>query len=74
MKKNILSKIITLGVVATPILIGTTLVSNSNVILNENNSMVKMETKAPVLLEKTITSKFVGDLVHQKVLENPGVT
>ena len=74
MKKNILSKIITLGVVATPILIGTTLVSNSNVTLNENNSMVKMEAKAPVLLEKTITSKFVGDLVHQKVSETPGAT
>jgi hypothetical protein len=40
MKKNILPKIITLGVIATPIIIGTSLISTSNISTNESSEKI----------------------------------
>jgi hypothetical protein len=71
MKKNILSKIITIGVITTPILVGTALIANSNTIINNSNSLITnldIEKKKllPPTTSSTITPEFVTQLVAYK--------
>ena len=71
MKKNILSKIITIGVITTPILVGTSLIANSNTIINNSNSLITnldIEKKKllPPTTSSTITPEFVTQLVAYK--------
>jgi hypothetical protein len=47
MKKNILSKVLTLGIIATPILVGTTLISTSNINANSSYSNIISKNISP---------------------------
>ena len=73
MKKNILSKILALGVVVAPILVGTALIGNSSLTSNENNLMVKGETKNKPIVPNngSINYLFVQQLINYKKDTSP---
>ena len=71
MKKNILSKILTLGVIAVPILIGTSLLSFSNITSNKSNLTITSKTIPTVPEDGIITKDFVKNLIRFKESQVP---
>ena len=71
-KKNILSKALILGVITTPILVGTALIANSNTIANNSDLLItnldikKQKLSPPVVSSGRISPKFVNELVAYK--------
>jgi hypothetical protein len=70
MKKNILSKILTSGIITIPILVGISLISNYNIASNKNISLNTNRTKTiiePLIPTDGIISKeFVTELIAYK--------
>ena len=67
MKKNILSKVLTLGIIATPILVGTTLISTSNINANSSSSnIISKNISPPTMWNNRINKEFVGELIAYK--------
>ena len=68
--RNILSKILTLGVIAAPILIGVSLINNtSNISSSKSNLTITSKTIPPVPTDGVITSEFVTQLIAYKKSE-----
>ena len=68
-KKNILSKALILGVITTPILVGTALIINSNITSNKSTLLTKSKTRSeiPLVPENGIIDRiFARKLISYK--------
>ena len=66
-KKNILSKVLILGVITTPILIGSTLINNTSNIPSSKSTLKIINKTIPTVPEDgIITAAFVNELITYK--------
>ena len=74
MKKNILSKILTLGVAVAPILVGTALISSSDITLNDSTSK-NINRNGSVAVENPLTQEILQTIVAKKIKDHiEGIT
>ena len=66
MKKNILSKVLTFGVIATPILVGTTLIRTSNITTNESSEKSSNKVANPSNKIGFMVDNDVYNLIEKK--------